>query len=82
MIELGDKVRDTLTGFEGIAVAKTYWLYGCVRIGVERAKLDKDGNPAEQELWFDEQRIVGIEPPKPATDRAPGGPRRDPASHR
>ncbi len=33
-IELGDKVRDTVTGFTGIAIGRAKWLYGCDRIVV------------------------------------------------
>lgn len=55
MIELGQKVQDSLTGFEGVATARTEYLYGCVRVLVEPGLL-KDGKPIEGE-WFDEQRI-------------------------
>ena len=34
-IELGDKVKDTVTGFTGIAVARTNWIAGCDRIIVQ-----------------------------------------------
>ena len=34
MINLGDRVKDTLTGFSGIVVAKTDWLNVCARMGV------------------------------------------------
>lgn len=30
--QLGDKVRDAITGFKGIAMAQTTWLNGCRRI--------------------------------------------------
>jgi hypothetical protein len=81
MIELGNKVRDTLTGFTGIAVGRTTWLYGCTRIAIEPNKLGKDGKPAEPH-WFDEQRIEVIAKSKPkvsADSRAKtGGPQLDP----
>lgn len=35
MIELGNKVRDTVTGFTGIVVGKTIWMYGCERFAVQ-----------------------------------------------
>ncbi len=71
MIQLGDKVRDSITGYSGIVVAITEWLYGCRRIGVQAQEL-KDGKPVE-ECWFDEQRLT--ETPKATT----GGPRNDPS---
>lgn len=30
-IQLGDKVKDTITGFTGVAVCISKWLNGCVR---------------------------------------------------
>ena len=45
-VRLGQKVRDTITGYEGIAVARTEWLYGCVRIAIQSNAM-KDGLPVE-----------------------------------
>ncbi len=45
-IKLGQKVRDTITGMEGTAVARTEFMYGCVRIAVQPAEL-KDGTPVD-----------------------------------
>lgn len=52
MIKLGTKVRDSITGFEGIVTARAEYLYGCIRCEV--AGCDKPG----EALWFDEQRLV------------------------
>ena len=41
-IELGVQVKDQVTGLTGIAVARTCWLNGCVRITVQ-PKVDKEG---------------------------------------
>lgn len=54
-MKLGDRVRDRYTGFQGILVARTEWLYGCTRVGIECSDL-KDGKPIEPQ-WFDEQRV-------------------------
>ncbi len=59
MTKLGSKVRDTLTGYEGIATAKTIFLYGCVRFCIEAESLTKDGEPKD-ERWFDEQRVETV----------------------
>lgn len=56
---LGDKVKDTITGFEGIAVAITFWLNGCTRISVQKEKLDEKGLPANIQC-FDEPQLVLI----------------------
>ncbi len=45
-IELGDEVKDTITGFEGVAIAITQWITGCPRITVQ-PKVGKDGKVPE-----------------------------------
>lgn len=59
-IKLGDRVRDKVTGFEGIAIGRSTWLYGCERIGIEPTTLDDGGLPIEP-VFFDEQRILLVE---------------------
>lgn len=44
-VELGDKAKDVITGFEGIAIAITIWLNGCRRITLQAT--DKDGMPRD-----------------------------------
>jgi hypothetical protein len=73
MIKLGDKVTDKVTGFTGVAVAKTEWLYGCVRWGVQSNTL-KDGKPIDCQ-WFDEKSLD-------VTASEPGGPMPDPSPKR
>lgn len=46
-IELGDKVKDKVTGFEGIAVAKIEYLNGCVQFGVKAQVTDAALKEAE-----------------------------------
>jgi hypothetical protein len=58
-ILLGDLVRDVYTGFQGTALARTDWLYGCTRILVEPTKLTKEGAVAAS-VEFDEQRLVVV----------------------
>ncbi len=41
-INLGDEVKDVVTGFQGVAIAKCDWLYGCTRITVQ-PPVGKDG---------------------------------------
>ena len=81
MVKLGNRARDTMTGFEGVVVARTDWLYGCTRIGIEPTTLDKEGNPKD-ERWFDEQRVEVVKKtaPKVSKDNSAttGGPQRDP----
>ncbi len=77
-IKLGDKLRDKVTGYEGIALAKTEWLNGCWRVMLQ-AKGVKDGKPHEpfsvdvQQLELVEGAAVKVEKTK-----LPGGPYPDP----
>ena len=58
MIELGQKVKDKVSGFKGVAVAKYEFLNGCTRINVQ-PKIDKDGKLPEAEA-FDEPQLEVI----------------------
>lgn len=79
-MKLGDKVKDSYTGFTGTATARTEWLYGCARITIEPEEL-KDGKPIEPET-FDEQRVEVVESrdPHQSSDAVAitGGPQDDP----
>jgi hypothetical protein len=57
-VELGQRVKDTITGFEGIAIARTEWLYGCVRVTVQPQSMH-DGKPIDSST-FDEPQLVGV----------------------
>ena len=81
MVKLGSLVKDTITGFEGIAVGRADYLFGCSRIAIQSATL-KDGKPIDQE-WVDEQRVeVLAEMPvmvSKDSSAMSGGPQADPA---
>jgi hypothetical protein len=79
MIELGSRAKDKISGFEGIAVCRSTWLYGCDRYTLWAGSLDKDGKIPEG-ATFDEQQLEVLAPPAP-TLLAPsdtGGPRPSP----
>ena len=57
-VELGDEVKDKVSGFRGIAVAMHQYLQGCVRISVQ-PPTDKDGKMADTAA-FDEPQIEVI----------------------
>lgn len=80
-IKLGSRVRDIYTGFEGIAIGRTDWLYGCSRIAIESTTLDKDGKVMDAQ-WFDEQRIEVVKKKQPIMSKdsksTTGGPQNDP----
>ncbi len=60
MINLGDEVRDSVSGFKGIAVSKHVYLHGCTRITV-CPKVGKDGS-FKDERAFDEPQLILIKP--------------------
>jgi hypothetical protein len=76
-IGLGSKVRDPITGFEGVVTARTEWLYGCVRVAVQTPEL-KDGKPVEEQ-WFDETRVDVIASGHSDPAEPTGGTRTDPS---
>jgi hypothetical protein len=91
-VELGDRVKDPITGLTGIVVAVTHWLNGCIRVVVQPESLH-EGKPA-QDVGYDEGGIVVVakrvhepkvvtivtEPPAAPRPRATGGPVREGAS--
>jgi hypothetical protein len=74
MIKLGSKVRDTITGLEGVAVGRAVYLNGCISVNIE-GPINKDGQRYTD--WFDEARVETIEAghfkPQP-TEATAGGP--------
>lgn len=58
MIELGDKVKDTISGFVGVAIGRTQWIYGCDRIIVQPL-VGKDGKMGEN-ASFDEPSLTVV----------------------
>lgn len=76
-IKLGEKVKDSITGFSGVTIARTDWLYGCVRFGVQTSELH-EGKPIDP-VWFDEAQLVSIESGQSGSADTPAGPKSDPA---
>lgn len=76
-IELGDVAKDTITGFEGVVVARTQWLIGCDRLTLQPQKL-KDGKPLDP-ITFDEPQCNLVKAKAaPRGSRTTGGPRPEP----
>jgi hypothetical protein len=76
MIDLGTNVRDKITGFEGVVMARTQYINGCDRYAVQAQELH-EGKPVDW-VHFDENQLEVI--PKPSAPvkldkTAPGGPR-------
>jgi len=58
MIKLGSEVKDFITGFKGIAIARIVYLNGCVQVQVQSKEL-KDGKIIKAE-WIDEPQLICI----------------------
>lgn len=48
--------RDTISGFEGVIIARNAHLFGCAQYGLAPQELGSDGSPRKTE-YFDEARI-------------------------
>ena len=55
MIELGSKVKDSITGFEGVSTGRAEYLHGCPSVLVESTEL-QEGEVKKQ--WIDEPRLI------------------------
>ena len=58
--ELGDQVRDRVTGLVGVITARSEFLNGCMQYCLKQQKL-LQGKPVEGE-WIDGQQLVLVKP--------------------
>lgn len=71
---LKEFLKDYITGFEGVVVARTQYLTGCNHYSLQNRDQRKDGKPIDWES-FDETRLSRIEKPKKEKPRKyRGGP--------
>ena len=75
-IKLGDEVQDTISGLTGKVIAIAYFLYGCIRVGVQPRDL-KDGKPVES-TYFDEPQLKLVKKSKAKKADPNHGPRENP----
>ena len=72
VVILGERYRDVVSGWEGVATARYEYMNGCVRI--ELGGADKDGKP--ESFVFDVQQLEAVAAPAvPVKAAATGGPR-------
>ena len=81
---LGQRVRDTVTGFEGIAIGRVVYINGCHQYLVKpRCEVKKDEPMKQPEGWYiDDQSLELVDqgildPPIPDINQVPaptGGP--------
>ncbi len=77
-IKLGDKAKDTISGFTGIVTGEFNYLNGCVRLQLEPDKLDKDGK-RQDGCIFDIEQLVLVKAGVHKVKNPSGGPRDNPA---
>jgi len=76
MFNLGDKLKDRVTGFEGIVIARSEWLNGCKQYCL-KPPVDKDGKVQSGE-WIDQEQLKLVKEGAVAVDAKPtGGPQGD-----
>lgn len=81
-LELGDEVRDVVTGYQGIIVTRSEFLNKCVRHAVQSQEL-KDGKPVDSQ-YFDEEQLEIVTAQKIRSPKVvqTGGPRDVPSAVR
>lgn len=72
---LGDKVRDKITTFEGIVTGRHQWINNCNTYSVKPQTL-KDGAPQEAHAFDEPQLDLVEEKAFPELNRRTGGPDR------
>lgn len=73
-IELGQEVKDEITGFQGIVTGEVSYITGCTQFLVQPRATTPDKKPDSE--WFDHERlnVVGQGIGDPQTQYTPGGP--------
>lgn len=74
-IKLGNKVRDKVTGYEGVATARVEYLNGCVQFCV-KPRVGSDGKMPDHE-YIDVQQLEVVSQGDTITPSKTGGPQRD-----
>lgn len=77
---LGDKLRDKITGFEGIAVGRHQWINNCNTYSIKPQML-KDGAPQDSHSFDEPQLDLVEEKAIPDINRKTGGPERPIGKH-
>lgn len=76
LVEMGDRVKDKVTGFEGTVTARVVYLNGCVQFCVDPG-IDKDGKTQDHH-YIDEGQLSVVEKnacslPQMFTEEGPPG---------
>lgn len=64
MINLGDTVEDTITGFQGVALAKMVALHEATQFRVHPKQLKNADGEMAGNVWIEETRLTLVEQSK------------------
>lgn len=78
-IQLGNKVRCTVSGFTGIAISRVEYMNGCVQFGI-KPKVGKDGK-LEESIYIDCEQLEVVGPGVKIAPKQSGGPSTDAPKH-
>jgi hypothetical protein len=72
MVELGNKVKCTITGFTGIAVTRLEHINGCVQYGI-KPPMKKGENKFPENQYIDDHQLEVIPDKKPKVKKSKTG---------
>lgn len=76
-ITLGQKLRDKVTGFEGIAISRVEYLNGCVQFCLKPKINKKSPEKIEDGIYVDEGQLEVVGDGVSITAKNTGGPSAD-----
>lgn len=76
-IKLGDKAKDTISGFTGTVTSHHKYLNGCERLSITPNEL-KDGKPIDAHT-FDIEQVELVQADQHPVGRPSGGPENEPS---
>lgn len=79
-LQLGDLAKDKVSGYTGVIIARTLWLYGCERFVLQSREM-KDGKPVES-CSFDGPQLELVKTGILEAKNDTGGPRPEPSRGR
>ena len=68
------KVKDVVTGFEGVIIARTEYMNGCRQLLVKPQRLNKDTGEQFDGSWIDITQLDIVKKAEKQEYRAAGGP--------
>lgn len=85
-IELGDLVRDKISGYEGIVIAETRWLNMCTRYTLQARGTGEKGKPIDSQTFDENDCVLKAKDPlgyfRSESEPANGGPAPEPVRTR